>query len=68
MSLLLTDYYKKEFEGIRSNISCDTALAYLLTYLGREEKQAVDFWATVLRGQQICQINEYMFQLYGREG
>lgn len=59
MNLLTTDYYKLEFENLRTDINADCALAYYMSYLGRHEQDYINWWAGVLIGAQIRQVNEY---------
>ena len=53
MPLLQTPYYKLEFDGLRTNVTADTALAYYLACLGREDQYFADWWSDTVLGTQI---------------
>jgi hypothetical protein len=66
MNILETPYYKLEFDGLRDNPATDTALAYYLACLGREDQYYANWWGETLLATQITPEDRGMLALAKR--
>lgn len=59
MKTIALYYYKSEFEGMRSTIYTDIALAHYLNALQGDDIKIMNDWADLLRGRQREDLQNY---------
>lgn len=58
MKTISIEYFKAEFESLRTNVTADIALAQYMNAVQGDNIQEINFWATTLLNHQWTAIKE----------